>query len=432
MSLGFYAWGGPKYIFIILFSIIINYGFGLAIGDKGIRKPRFRKLFLTLGVIANLSLLFYFKYLDFSITLLDRIGFSIPLQNITLPIGISFFTFQGMSYIIDLYRGEVGVQKKLLNIMLYISLFPQLIAGPIVRYRDINEQIDSRTVNLEKFSCGIRRFSVGLAKKVIIANSLGSVTDQIFQMDPQSNMPVVLWIGVLCYAFQIYFDFSGYSDMAIGLGKMLGFDFLENFNYPYLSKSITEFWRRWHISLSSWFRDYLYIPMGGSRKGNVYLHLAIVFLVTGLWHGAATTFVAWGIWHGFFIVLERVQMKHKPDLKIPSLVRWIITLLIVLVGWVIFRAPGMRYALEYLGVMFGIIHSANVGFTPGFFLTMQAIIVLVIAAVASTPILKKIEGRIANANVKLVLSNVGALVLFAFSIVLVVTSTYNPFIYFRF
>lgn len=282
-SLGFYAWGEPKFVFVMLISILINYTAGLSIYySKKHHNKWGNRIILFVGVMGNLIPLFYFKYFDFFISSVNGItGLNLPLKNIILPIGISFFTFQGMSYILDLYMDKVEVQKKFINMALYVSLFPQLIAGPIVRYEDVNEQIEYRVCTIDKFVIGIRRFVMGLAKKAIIANNVGLVADQIFNNNPTENSVAIAWLGIICYTMQIYFDFSGYSDMAIGLGKMFGFDFLENFNYPYISTSITEFWRRWHISLSSWFRDYVYIPLGGNRSGNVYFNLLVVFLVTG-------------------------------------------------------------------------------------------------------------------------------------------------------
>lgn len=320
-SLIFYAWDTPKFLFVMLFSILMNYCFGMFI-DKTLSE-RGRKFELFLGVSFNLLLLGYFKYSNFFIGTLNQVLESnIPNINVVLPIGISFFTFQGLSYVIDVYRKTVKVQKNPLKVALYISMFPQLVAGPIVRYDTICKQINDRRISYDNLVIGLRRFIYGLAKKVLIANILGETADKIFSTEYFSitHMPMsVAWLGAICYTMQIYFDFSGYSDMAIGLGKILGFDFLENFNYPYISKSITEFWRRWHISLSSFFRDYVYIPMGGNRKGNVYLHLAIVFLLTGLWHGASWTFVLWGAYHGALILLER-KMKNNCNFKGGGLV----------------------------------------------------------------------------------------------------------------
>ncbi|MGL5973125.1 MAG: MBOAT family O-acyltransferase [Oscillospiraceae bacterium] len=436
ISLGFYAWGGPSLVLVMLFSIFINYSSGLFIYYTKTKSSIFMQRFsLFIGVSLNLALLFYYKYFDFFISTTNKIFKSdISLLNIALPIGISFFTFQGMSYILDLYTDKVGVQKKFINIALYVSLFPQLIAGPIVRYKDINDQIDSRNVDIAKFSNGISRFVVGLSKKVIIANNMGYVADQIFKLDPDISLTtLVAWIGAISYSFQIYFDFSGYSDMAIGLGKMLGFDFLENFNYPYISKSITEFWRRWHISLSSWFRDYVYIPLGGNRRGNVYFNLLVVFLVTGLWHGASFNFIFWGLWHGMFLIIERIFKTNNINIKIPSFIKWIFTMLIVQIGWVLFRADSLTFAISYLKSMFFLDNQVPlVLFTARWYATNKVIFVGILSIIAATPILLKIKSKLNNEFLRSTLSNICIIFLFAVSIMLVMTSTYNPFIYFRF
>ena len=308
MSLVFFGWSQPNYLWIILLNIAINY-IGAMLIDK---MKSIRKIILLLTVVSNFGILFYFKYFDFAIESINQIfGTTFSLRDIVLPIGISFFTFQGMSYVIDVYRKDVPAQKNIFKLGLYIVLFPQLIAGPIVRYKDIAQEIDKRHVNVEEFCAGIEKFIIGLGKKAIIANTMALTADAIWNNGVLQNTWIMSWVGSIAYTLQIYFDFSGYSDMAIGLGRMFGFHFNENFNLPYISKNITEFWRRWHISLSSWFRDYVYIPLGGNRK-NVYLNLAIVFLLTGVWHGAAWNFIVWGIWNGVFILIERViRMKNK-------------------------------------------------------------------------------------------------------------------------
>ena len=436
-SLLFYAAGEPKFVIVMIASIVINYIMGLIIDysnrSKGVL---YCKLTLALAVILNLGILFYFKYLGFFTGMLNGIlGKNFEISNIVLPIGISFFTFQGMSYILDLYFGTVKVQKKFVNLALYIALFPQLIAGPIVRYHDINNQIEERNVTLEKFEHGVRRFIVGLAKKVIIANQLGFVADQIFANNPVENYLVTAWVGAICYSFQLYFDFSGYSDMAIGLGKMFGFDFLENFNYPYISKSVTEFWRRWHMSLSTWFRDYLYIPLGGNRRGNTYLNLFIVFLATGLWHGAAWNFILWGLWHGFFLILEKLLKKKHTGSKLPEFLGWSYTMLIVIFGWVLFRSPDLNFAMEYISVMIGIKEPQNVGYTVFWYLNNKIIFIIIVAIFASYPYKVKFKDSIAKISgtyIEVFSTKFALLVLLFISIMLVMTSTYNPFIYFRF
>jgi alginate O-acetyltransferase complex protein AlgI len=313
-----------------------------------------------------------------------------------------------------------------------------LIAGPIVRYNDIELQLSSRIYSIEKFAAGIRRFTVGLAKKVIIANSLGKIADMVFTTPNAQNTTSVAWLGVIAYSFQIYYDFSGYSDMAIGLGKMLGFDFLENFNYPYISTSITEFWKRWHISLSRWFRDYLYIPMGGNRKGNVYIHLVIVFLATGIWHGASVTFIVWGLFHGLFMLVERILKNSSLHMKVPGFIRWTYTMAIVVLGWVLFRSDTIQYALDYVKNMFGLIRHANVGFSLWYYLDSYTVFIFAVSAIGATPIIHKVQQLYFHPENKLrqtaldVISNGATIPLLAVSIMYVMTSTYNPFIYFRF
>ncbi len=437
VSLAFYGWGEPRFIFVMCLSIGINYIAGLIIhyGKMNCGKVC-NRIILICAVMVNLIILFYFKYLDFFIESINTVtGSAFPLKNIVLPIGISFFTFQGMSYILDLYMDKVEVQKKLINIALYIALFPQLIAGPIVRYKDINEQINFRECKLDKFVIGIRRFVVGLGKKVVIANNLGLIADQIFANNPLENSMAIAWLGIICYTIQIYFDFSGYSDMAIGLGKMFGFDFLENFNYPYISTSITEFWRRWHISLSSWFRDYVYIPLGGNRRGNMYFNLLVVFLVTGLWHGAAWNFVIWGLWHGMFLIIEKMTKQKNIHFKMPKSIKWLFTMIIVMIGWILFRAPSLKFAVEYVGVMFGALGVKQSIVNLGWYLSPFIIIVLGIALIGAMNFKRIFNGmneQLEGTYLKEGLINIYIIVLFLICIVCVMTSTYNPFIYFRF
>jgi len=431
-SLFFYAWGEPRYILVMLLSIILNYIFGLLIHNTNTKWGR--RLWLFLAIACNLGILFYFKYLNFTLVNVNRFfGTSFVYKTVMLPIGISFFTFQGISYIIDLYYRKVNIQRNPALVAFYISFFPQLIAGPIVRYSDIEGQIYKRTESLEKFANGAKRFVIGLAKKVIIANNVGFVADQIFSNSAIENTVATAWIGIICYAFQIFFDFSGYSDMAIGLGKLFGFDFLENFNYPYISKSITEFWRRWHMSLSTWFRDYVYIPLGGNRSGNVYLNLLIVFVLTGFWHGASFSFLVWGLWHGLFLVVERRFKLNKVNETRLNPLLHIVTLLIVIIGWVFFRAEGLKEALTYIGIMFGTVRPKNVGFTVWYYIDMKVVITLAIAVIASTPVFKlRFFKTIKTKPIYQCITGVAILAIFFISIVLVISSTYNPFIYFRF
>ena len=313
-SIIFYAWGEPRYLAIMLLSVVINW-LGAILIDKYKDKKGLSKLFLALTIFLNLANLIYFKYFNFILDNFNSIFHSnIDFVRIALPIGISFYTFQALSYVIDVFRGDCKVQRNIYKLALYICLFPQLIAGPIVKYHDIEEQIDSREVNFEKVDEGVKRFIIGLSKKVLIANTLGAIADKVFIMQyPFQFSPIVAWLGAISYSFQLFFDFSGYSDMAIGLGLIFGFRFMENFNYPYISKSITEFWRRWHISLSTWFKQYVYIPLGGNRNGKLkqLRNLGIVFLLTGIWHGAAWNFVIWGAWHGFFIIMEKITGIDK-------------------------------------------------------------------------------------------------------------------------
>lgn len=395
-SLFFYFCGEKRYVFIIIASILLNYLMGIALG--WIRREKFRKITVWIAVLLNLSMLFYFKYMGFfSEVLGDITGAGLHIRQIALPIGISFFTFQGLTYVIDLYWRNVEVQKNPVKLGLYISFFPQLIAGPIVRYKDVAEQIDHRKQTIDKFAEGIYRFSVGLAKKVILANGAGIIADEIFGSAYSMHLTGTAWLGVVCYTLQIYFDFGGYSDMAIGLGKMFGFDFLENFDLPYLSSGIREFWRRWHISLSSFFRDYVYIPLGGSRRGNVYVHLFVVFLLTGLWHGASWNFIVWGMWHGIFIVAERLWSNSKLcTIKIPRIVGQMITLLIVMIGWVAFRADDLNYAMGYIGRMFGIGDVTHAVYETLYYLDPYRIFIIMMAVIAAfggfNAIMQKLKG----------------------------------------
>lgn len=434
-SLVFYGYGEHKFVFIMMLSIIINYLLGFVVEYAKKYSLLYRRISLLLVVLVNVGLLFYYKYYDFFIENVNSIfGLELPLKHIVLPIGISFYTFQIMSYLFDLYLGKVKLQKNPLKLGLYIALFPQLIAGPIVRYIDISDQIDNRTLSVDYFAEGLKRFIIGLGKKIIIANSFASIADSIFAMPPNEMSVMLAWGGAIAYTLQIYFDFSGYSDMAIGLGYMLGFRFLENFNYPYIAKSVQDFWRRWHISLSSWFRDYVYIPLGGNRTGNVYVNLIIVFFVTGLWHGASWNFVLWGLWHGLFLIIERVLRTSKmQNIKLPYAVTWLYTMLVVIIGWVMFRAPDMGYAYNYIKVMFGI---GNDGIIEPLMISYihEYIIIFIITVVLSTPLLKNIINFIEKRNIKCsyIIQYTFLVIIFWISIIYTVTSTYNPFIYFNF
>ncbi|MDR0875828.1 MAG: MBOAT family protein [Clostridiales Family XIII bacterium] len=371
-------------------------------------------------------------------------GKAIPLKEIILPIGISFYTFQGITYIVDLFRGEVEVQKNPLKIALYISLFPQLVAGPIIRYKDIARQIDDRSLNVDLFYSGAVRFIFGLGKKVIIANNVAAIADAVFSSPADTHSISTAWLGAICFALQLYFDFSGYSDMAIGLGKMFGFEFRENFNYPYISRNIREFWRRWHISLSSFFRDYLYIPLGGNRRGNVYFNLIIVFAATGLWHGAGWTYIVWGLWHGLFIIIENVikrtptlaRIAEKATAPIFRIFTHIYALLVILIGWVIFRSESISYAAAFLKNMFSFSPSGNIRVSTLYYLDSFHALVLGAAIMLSLPLYPKLAEWIRTKNHNMgmfsVLHIICLGILLVVSMLMIINQGYNPFLYFRF
>lgn len=427
LSVFFYAWGEPFYVILMLFTTLVNYVCGRIIDAK--RGTGGAKAAMIACVVITLSLLGVFKYLSF---LLDSIGFligtDIAFVNIVLPIGISFFTFQTLTYTIDLYRNEVKVQKSYTNLLMYVSLFPQLIAGPIVRYSDIEEQITMRMVTFEKTAAGIVRFACGLAKKVLIANTAGGLATNILGGDLKALPAGDALFGIIMYAFQIYFDFSGYSDMAIGLGKMFGFEFQENFNYPYISRSITEFWRRWHMSLSTFFRDYVYIPLGGNRKRQV-LNLFIVWFLTGLWHGASWNFVLWGLYYFVFLIIEKFIILKLPKM-LNIVMGTVYTFPVVLMGWVLFYYPDTSQLFAFIRALFG---GTGLGFagTNTASLWLENIPLLIIAIVSSTPVLTNlIKGM--KENVRLPLSYVYTLGIMFLCTQALVGQTYNPFIYFRF
>jgi len=441
-SLLFYAWGEPYAVFLMLLSIGGNYLLGrlLATGMRENRKSRIRGV-LTSAVVLNIGLLVIYKYSGFLVenfNLLLRTD--IPVPDIPLPIGISFFTFQALSYVIDIYRGEGVVQKNVFSLALYISCFPQLIAGPIVRYRDMDEQIRHREVNYNQIRRGVGRFIVGLAKKVMIANVAGEVADQIFSVSASSWTPGMAWVAMGSYSLQIYFDFSGYSDMAIGLGRMFGFEFLENFRYPYIAQSIREFWRRWHISLSTWFRDYVYIPLGGSRVGGgrLYFNQLVVFFLCGLWHGASWNFAIWGLWHGAFLVVERMGLGARLD-RAWRPVRHLYTLGVVLVGWVFFRAEVLSDAGRILRALAGGMPTVGEGYSAYLYITPLWLLALCVGIVASTPLpifLWRQVGLLSNTPLRRFLWGLATffclLGFLVYSAVTVAGSAYNPFIYFRF
>ena len=435
-SLIFYAWGEPVYIILMILSIILNYFCGQDIYEKR-DNARAMKMSLMFGVVMNLLILGFFKYYGLLMDTINAIlPIDIPYRVLALPIGISFYTFQAMSYLIDVYRKEVKPQENILYFALYISMFPQLIAGPIVRYIDIEEQLKERSINSTKFGEGAMYFIRGLAKKVVLANTFGSVYEQVAAMQMGSFSTLTAWVGAIAYAFQIYFDFGGYSDMAIGLGKMFGFEFLPNFNYPYISKSITDFWRRWHISLSTWFREYVYIPLGGNRctPSRHILNLLIVWMLTGLWHGAQWNFMFWGLYYGVILILEKYLWGSKIE-KLPSAVQHIYAFVLVLFGWVFFFSPTLGYAGQYLKVMFGI-GAKGIFDKQGFFMIFTNWLLIVIAILASAPrgykLLKKITGCWQSEEVRAIVTCAVYIAMFLLCIAFLVTETYNPFLYFRF
>ncbi|ACK62673.1 MBOAT family O-acyltransferase [Bacillus cereus group sp. MYBK59-1] len=429
-SLVFYAWGEPIYVFLMLFSILVNYWFGILLGNSRFTNGQ-RKLLLTFAIVMNIAILGYFKYANFLVDNINSIlHTNIVLEKIPLPIGISFFTFHAMSYIIDIYKKKVDAQRNIFDLALYFTVFPQLVAGPIVRYNTISHQLHQRTVDADKFSEGVRRFIIGLGKKVLIANQLGVIADEIFSMNPSDMSVSLAWMGAIAYTLQIYFDFSGYSDMAIGLGKMFGFDFLENFNYPYISKSISEFWRRWHISLGSWFRDYVYIPLGGNRvtTWKVYRNLFIVWGLTGFWHGASWTFMIWGIYYGILIALEKAGLENLLQ-KLWSPLQHIYVMFLVIIGWVFFRADNFSYCFEFLKSMFGF--NSPLTDINSYFYIMNYWGIFLLAIITAAPVFPWLQKMLSTKRFA-VLSPVYYLSILVIVLVFLTNATYNPFIYFRF
>lgn len=443
-------WSSPQYLLVMIGVIIINYFVGIYI-DKydiigGGQSKKLKSRILIIGIVVNVLVLFIFKYLSFTINSLSEaaqmLGFNgWTFKNIVLPVGISFYIFQSISYLVDIYRKDAPVQKSIKNLALYISMFPQLVAGPIVRYNSIAQDIErKREISFDVFILGLKIFIIGLAKKVLIANQMAVIADTMFAQDAAYLTALNAWIGALAYTFQIYFDFSGYSDMAIGLGLMIGFKFPLNFNYPYISYSITDFWRRWHISLSSWFRDYVYIPLGGNRVkiSRMYLNLLIVFIITGIWHGANWTFLVWGLFHGFFLVLEKFTGLNKIEKYKPF--RWIITMVIVITAWVFFRADTIHDALLYIKAMFGFNSNGEMLILSELYLNNPAFyILMIVGIIGSTPLIKKYFIKNIDAfnpvNVSkkvLYLQNIIIIAFFAAVYIMLANNTYNPFIYFRF
>lgn len=457
-NLIFYAFGEVEYVLILIIYIIGNYFFGIMLekwkpGNTSDEKRKsFGLAILGISIAFNLGFLVYYKYANFITDnfnlLLALLGIGqLKLSPVHLPIGISFFTFQAISYVIDIYRNDVKATRNFIDFALYKSLFPQLIAGPIVRYRDVAQQITSRIVSIDGFNIGIKRFIIGLGKKVLIANTVASVADQIFALPANQLTLELTWLGILCYTLQIYFDFSGYSDMAIGLGQMFGFKFLENFNYPYISQSIQEFWRRWHISLSTWFRDYLYIPLGGSRcsQWRTYGNLITVFLLCGLWHGASWTFAIWGLWHGFFLVMERVRFGGFIK-AFNAPLKHAYALLVIMVGWVFFRSETVPYAVAYIKAMGNLSDATGPSMSFAMdYLNSKVVLAIAFGTIASTPLAPALSsftdrylGQLEGLG-NVIIKHSYSLAHFAFYATIFMASssslasgTYNPFIYFRF
>lgn len=430
VNLIFYGWGEPRLVLLMVFNIFFNYIGGWLV-DKYRADAKKKKLFLILTCVLDIGILAVFKYTGMITETLNMLPFlNIPELQISLPIGISFYTFQTMSYVIDVYRDDAPVSKNFINFGTYVALFPQLIAGPIVRYRDVAEQLVNRRETLEMFTRGVKLFMVGLAKKVIIANTMGTLTTNIFATTDENGV-VGTWVGMIAYTFQIYFDFSGYSDMACGLGNMLGFEFLKNFNYPYIAKSITDFWRRWHISLSTWFKEYVYIPLGGNRKGvkRQILNLLIVWGLTGLWHGAAYNFVLWGLYYGFLLILEKFVLKKFLD-RLPSFVQHIYTLFIIIIGWGLFYFTDVGQLGEFMVDLFNF--GNGICGDQAFNLIMSNLPMLIIAAVASTPLATMLYTRFEHRRFMWIPETLYCMGVLAVSTASLVNQSYNPFLYFRF
>ncbi len=430
VSLFFYGWGEPVYILVMIFSILMNWIFGNFISRYRDSDRKKAKHFLVGCIVVNLALLGFFKYWDFFASNLNHLGLSLPILRLSLPIGISFYTFQTMSYPIDLYRKQTDPQKSLVSFGAYVCMFPQLIAGPIVRYVDVAKQLDHRTLGRQSFYDGTRRFIVGLCKKVLLANNAGQVFETISQLPVCERSVLTAWLGIILYAFQIYFDFSGYSDMAIGLGKMLGFDFPENFNYPYISDSITEFWRRWHMTLSFWFRDYVYIPLGGNRHGlkRQLINIMIVWLLTGFWHGASWNFVLWGVYYGVILIMEKLFLL-KWLKKSPGWVRHVYTIFVFLIGWVLFAFTDLNAIGGYLSSLF--FASGVLADGRAWFYLRDNMVLLIVSTIACTPIAKT-GWNILNTEKGEVLVPVLTVAGLAVCTAFIVDASYNPFLYFRF
>ncbi len=431
-SLIFFAWGEIRYIFIMLLLAVMDYWCGKKI-DKYYENKTKRRIYLAIDVIVNLLILFFFKYADFIITNINGItGLNIPLLNIPLPIGVSFNTFQSLSYIIDVYKGTVKCEKSFYNYLTYTTLFPQIIAGPIVRYETVDEELVDKKISLNNFSNGMKRFIIGLGKKVLIANNIGLLWN-IIENGNYSELSMFLsWIGIIAFALQIYFDFSGYSDMAIGLAQIFGMVFDENFNYPYIANSITDFWRRWHITLSSWFRDYIYIPLGGNRKGlpKQIRNILIVWFLTGAWHGASWNFILWGVYFGVILIIEKLFLLKILE-KLPNIIKHIYAIVLILISWVIFAFEDLSKVVEYIRAMFAggtIFNSESIYYFKNY------IFIIIIGIICSLPVWKKLKEKIdkRNSTVLEILTSLGYVAIFILCTASLVTDSFNPFLYFRF
>lgn len=430
INLVFYGWGEPKLVLLMVFNIFFNYMGGWLV-DKYRQDAKKKKLFLILTCILDIGILAVFKYTGMITETLNLLPFlNIPTLEISLPIGISFYTFQTMSYVIDVYRDDAPVSKNFINFGTYVALFPQLIAGPIVRYKDVAYQLTHRRETLDQFTTGVKLFMVGLGKKVLIANQMGNLTTSVFATTDENGV-LGTWIGIIAYTFQIYFDFSGYSDMACGLGNMLGFEFLKNFNYPYISKSITEFWRRWHISLSTWFKEYVYIPLGGNRKGTKrqIINLLIVWGLTGLWHGASWNFLLWGLYFGLLLILEKFVLKKLLD-KLPSVIQHIYALFFVIIGWGIFYFTDIKQLGSFFADLFNF--SNGIIGSQALTLLLSYLPILIVAAIASTPLGSKIYNRFKDKKFIWIPEVLFCVIILAISTASLVNQSYNPFLYFRF
>ena len=431
-SLEFFAWGEIRYIFIMLVLAVMDFVCGKQITKYQNNKKK-KILFLMINVVVNLGILFFFKYADFIITNINNLtGLSIPLLNIPLPIGVSFNTFQSLSYIIDVYRGTVKCEKSFYNYLTYTTLFPQIIAGPIVRYETVDEELETKNISMDNFSAGMKRFIIGLGKKVLIANSVGALWNTIETGNYSELSMLFAWIGIIAFALQIYFDFSGYSDMAIGLAQIFGMKFDENFNYPYISKSITEFWRRWHITLSSWFRDYIYIPLGGNRRGLAIQirNILIVWFLTGAWHGASWNFILWGVYFGVILILEKLFLLKVLE-KLPNIIRHIYAIVIILVSWAIFAFEDLAKVGEYIKAMF---INSNLWDNEALYYLQNYWVLILIGAICSIPLWKKLKEKIDSKNSKGLefITSLGYVAILILSTASLVTNSFNPFLYFRF